>query len=53
MKNLNLVLTGISSVLSILLTVSFGAMGNIEASGGWGMAAVWSMNSFAHQLQDK
>jgi hypothetical protein len=53
MKNLNLVLIGISSVMSISLAISFGVTGNSEASGGWGMAAVWSMNSFVYQLRDK
>ena len=53
MKNVNLVLTGITSVISIFLTIGFGLNGNMEASSGWGMAAVWSMNSFVYQLRDK
>jgi len=53
MKNVNLVLTGISTVISIFLAVSFGVTGNTPAAGGWSIAAVWSMNIFLYQLQDK
>ena len=53
MKNVNLVLTGISTVISIFLAVSFGVTGNMPAAGGWGIAAVWSMNTFLYQLRDK
>lgn len=53
MKNVNLVLTGISTVISIFLAVSFGVTGNTHAASGYGMAAVWSMNVFLYQLRDK
>lgn len=53
MKNVNLILTTISTAMSAALAIIFTMSGNIPAAGGWGIATIWSANTLLYQLRDK